>query len=68
MDTISNANIVDVASIEDLAKLAEKFNAMILHAENSSSHAYYVRGEGITYRFVLSVETGSTIPEKEAAS
>ena len=65
-DSINLSNMVGVTSIEDLAKLAEKFNTMILHAESGSSHAYYVRGEGTTYRFVLSVETGSTIPEREA--
>jgi len=63
---VNKADIVDVSSIEDLAKLAEKFNAMILHTENSNSHTYHVRAEGTTYRFVLPIETGSTISEKEA--
>ena len=62
----NTADLVDVSSIESLAKLAEKFNAMILHAENDRLHAYYVRVEGTTYRFVMNVETGSTIPGNEA--
>jgi hypothetical protein len=65
---VNKADIVDVTSIDDLAKLAEKFNGMILHAENSDSHAYYVRDGATTYRFGLPIETGSTIPEKEAQS
>ncbi|MFT3892696.1 MAG: signal peptidase I [Anaerolineales bacterium] len=63
---VNKADIVDVTSIEDLAKLAEKFSGMILHAENSDSHAYYVRDGATTYRFVLPIETGSIIPENEA--
>jgi signal peptidase I len=58
---------VDVSSIDDLGKLAERFNAVILHAETGRSHAYYVRGEGTSYRFVMdSRETGSTVPAEEA--
>jgi hypothetical protein len=64
---VNIADIVDVNSIDDLAKLAEKFNAMILHSENGNSHIYYVRVEGATYRFVLPLETGSTVPEGEAS-
>ena len=65
-DNIHSSNLVDVTSIEDLAKLAEKLSAMILHAESGNSHAYYVQGEGTAYRFVLPGETGSTVLEKEA--
>jgi signal peptidase I len=64
---VNIADIVDVNSIDDLAKLAEKFNAMILHSEHGDSHTYYVRVEGATYRFVLPAETGSTVPEGEAS-
>ena len=60
------APVVDVASVEDLAKLAEKFNAMILHTEFNGSHVYTVRAEGAAYRFVVPVETGPIIPGKEA--
>jgi len=67
--SINSSNMVDVSSIEDLAKLAERFNAVILHAESDHSHTYYVKGEGNTYRYAMTViETGSTVPEKEATS
>jgi len=67
-DGFDSSAAIDVSSIEDLGKLAEKFNVMILHAANGNSHAYYVQGEGTTYRFVLTVETESAIPENEAKS
>lgn len=66
VDAVDLSNLVDVASIEDLAKLAEKFNTMILHTESDDLHEYYVRGEGITYRFMIPAETGSAVPEREA--
>lgn len=61
---VNKADIVDVASIEDLAKLAEKFNSMILHAESGNLHAYYVREAGATYRFIIPAETGSNVPDE----
>ncbi|MBK9928015.1 MAG: signal peptidase I [Anaerolineales bacterium] len=73
MIDIQHANVVDskttidVSSIDDLGKLAERFNAMILHTEFSESHAYYVQDEGTTYRFVMGrQETGSNVPKKDA--
>ena len=57
---------VDVASVEDLAKLAEKFNTIVLHTEVNGSHLYTVRAEGTVYRFVVPIETGPTLPEKDA--
>lgn len=62
----NTVDIVEVNSIDSLAKMAEKSNAMILHAEIADSHVYYFRVEGTTYRFMLPFETGSIIPEKEA--
>jgi signal peptidase I len=47
------ANCIEVLSIDALAKLAERFNAMILHLEQDGSHAYFVQTGGTTYRFVL---------------
>ena len=67
-DMIDSSALVDVSSIDDLGKLAERFNAMILHAEFSKSHAYYVQDEGTTYRFVMSIETESAVPADEAKS
>jgi signal peptidase I len=58
--------VVDVASIEDLGKLAERFQTVILHTESGESHAYYVQGAGNLYRLAMNLQkTGSTVPEKE---
>lgn len=68
-DTINSSTFVDVSSIDDLGKLAERFNAMILHAEFSKSHAYYVQDEGTTYRFVMNrQETETAVPANDAGS
>jgi signal peptidase I len=62
-----STSFVDVSSIDDLGKLAERFNAMILHAESEKTHAYYVQGEGSAYRFVLNAHAAeSTVPAEEA--
>jgi signal peptidase I len=67
-DAVNLPNVVNVTSIEDLAKLAERFNAMILHTVSGKSHTYFVRGEGATYRFALPVETGSLLLARKANS
>jgi hypothetical protein len=52
----SSKSLIDVSSIEDLAKLAERHNTMILHETKGYSHMYYVQAEISTYRFVLNLE------------
>lgn len=46
-----SSRIVDVNSLDDLAKIAERFNAMILHETRKDEHVYFVRADGATYRF-----------------
>jgi hypothetical protein len=46
------SHTIDVTSIDDLAKLAERYNVMILHDMDGDMHAYYVQGDGITYRYM----------------
>jgi hypothetical protein len=43
--------IVDVATIEDLAKLAEQHGVMILHAQQGVNHRYFVHDGQLTYRY-----------------
>src|SRR6266498_3120052 len=63
-DALVPSNALDVKDIDALAKLAERFNAMILHAKEGSMHTYYVQGSGITYRFVMNGDTeGTVLPE-----
>jgi signal peptidase I len=44
--------VIDVATIEDLAKLAERQNTMIMHQTRDLVHYYLVQIEGTTYRYV----------------
>lgn len=58
---------VDVASIDDLGKLAERFQSVILHTESDALHAFYVQGAGIIYRFATNLQkTESAVPAEEA--
>jgi hypothetical protein len=52
-DTSSRS--IDVSSIDDLAKLAEKHNATILHEAQADNHKYFVQGNGVLYRYSLRV-------------
>jgi len=68
---ISASNMIDVTSIDHLAKLAERFNTMILHEINENKHIYFVRGEGITYRFAMNAaitESAVSDASREAQS
>lgn len=44
---------VDVISMDDLAKLAERNNALILHESTGAIHSYFVQGDRIVYRYTL---------------
>jgi hypothetical protein len=66
---ISASNAIDVTSIDHLAKLAERFNAMILHEIKENMHIYFVKGEGVTYRFAMNASiTASAVSENKAQS
>lgn len=52
METLSP--IIEVATIEDLAKIAERQNVMILHMVRDTLHFYFVQSTGTTYRYVVS--------------
>lgn len=57
---------IDVTSMDALAKLAERFGTMILHAAQGNVHRYYVQSGETTYRFSLVPNaTGSTFPANE---
>ena len=42
-------SVVEVASIDDLAKIAERNSRMILHQAHAGEHAYFVQEDDITY-------------------
>ncbi len=56
----SSKSLIDVSSIEDLAKLAERHNTMILHEMQTNAHIYYVQAEISTYRFTLNMDPSLT--------
>jgi hypothetical protein len=45
---------IDVTTIDELAKLAERHNTVILHMTLNFLHYYLVQCNGITYRYVFS--------------
>lgn len=49
---------IDVVSMDDLAKLAERHNSTILHQTQHPIHYYLVPGDGITYRYAVSEGVG----------
>jgi signal peptidase I len=65
-DSLRPARPIDVASMEALAKLAERFNTMILHATENNLHTYYVQNSGRTYQFRLHAELTGSASREEA--
>ncbi|MCX6034142.1 MAG: signal peptidase I, partial [Chloroflexi bacterium] len=53
---------IDVVTMDDLAKLAERHNSLILHETRGLIHHYLVQADRITYRFILD-ESGGNFPE-----
>jgi signal peptidase len=60
------ATIIDVMSIDDLVKLAEKDNRTVLHTIDAGGHHYYVQGEESLYHFCLG-DPGTTIHMQQDA-
>lgn len=53
-DIQPTSTLIDVTTIDELAKLAERHNTVILHMTLNFLHCYLVQGNGVTYRFVFS--------------
>jgi signal peptidase I len=62
--------LVDVATMEGLARLAEPGNRLILHSERLGAHSYFVEDGGVVYRYSTGVaqRTESVHEEEEAAA
>jgi signal peptidase I len=52
----TSSNPIQVTALEDLAKLAEQHNTMILHMSHGLFHDYYVQADRFTYRYSLQPE------------
>lgn len=48
----NTASVIEVTTIDDLAKLAERQNTTILHMSRDFLHYYFVQSDGTTYRYV----------------
>ncbi len=53
---------IDVMTMDDLAKLAERNNSLILHQARGQVHHYFVQGDRITYRYKIN-DGDQDIPE-----
>jgi EAL domain-containing protein (putative c-di-GMP-specific phosphodiesterase class I) len=60
------APVVELASIDDLARLADRRNTMILHEERGTTHYYLVQGDGTTYRYALNGAPGGLVEVLQA--
>ncbi len=47
----TSEQVVDVATIDDLVRLAERNGHMILHYARGATHDYLVKDDGLTYRY-----------------
>jgi hypothetical protein len=67
-DLGSTGRVVDVATIEDLMKVAERESRMVLHQEHGSTHHYFVQDVDVTYRYQTSASrTMGAQPRAESA-
>ena len=64
MEFRTTTGMIDVDSMEALAKLAERFNGVILHGAQGNRHTYIVQADGNTFRFTMVADqTESAVPE-----
>lgn len=56
---------IDVASVDDLARLAERDNGVVLQEVRPGYHAFFVRQGSVVYRFIAE---GSRAPRKGRAA
>jgi signal peptidase I len=55
----STASTIDVTSMDDLARLAERHGTMILHMTRDHSDHYLVQNNGTTYRYITGMDKNS---------
>ncbi len=59
------ASTVEVISLDDLAKIAERQNTYIFHEVNGLRHSYFVQGDRITYRHTFATGSEATASGKK---
>ena len=63
-DLQPTSTLIDVTTIDELAKLAERHNTVMLHMALNFLHSYFVQCNGITYRYIFSAGRQG-VPEVE---
>lgn len=53
--------LVDVVTMDDLAKLAERRNSLILHETSGLLHSYFVQDDRIVYRYTIDESDGEIL-------
>jgi signal peptidase I len=60
--------VIDLSSIDDLARMADRKNSMILHELRGPVHYYLVQGDGTTYRYALDLDAQGLVQVPRALS
>jgi signal peptidase I len=50
---LPSGQVIDVATMDDLVRLAERHGTMILHMQRNFLHYYLVQSNGASYRYVI---------------
>lgn len=50
---LPSGQVMDVAAMDDLVRLAERHDTMILHMQRNFLHYYFVQSNGASYRYVI---------------
>lgn len=56
-DLAASGRVIEVASIDDLVKIAERDGRMILHQADGSSHHYFIQDNNLTYRYQAGISS-----------
>jgi signal peptidase I len=47
----ARSDVIEIGSIEDLARIAEQYQGLILHRQTSRGHDYALQVDGVVYRY-----------------
>ena len=68
MTAHARGRLVEVATMDALARLAERYDRMILHEDNRGTHRYFVEEAGVAYYYQPAApETGAEPPAEIGA-
>jgi signal peptidase I len=62
-----NGQAVPVESFQDLAKLSERYGAMILYETNGKDHKYWVQDGDVMYEYTIAASDGKLETQNESA-